>query len=208
MSLFHKISLRSTLVAVAVIGVNAWGVAAVLRHYPRSPFMVFSTTSRGRTAFVSKSDGSTIRYKIHYSSNGRRNPYDLCMTRPARPTSLRIWIPIALSLTASLIVVGVGFAFRRLSRWAFYVRLPIWAILCVLVWLSLPLFQIAAHPLDDYHAHPSRSGNDLCYYATPFRTRYLSLLLHDGRPCGCMDNNDGSRPTIKNKIHSYYDVFP
>jgi len=125
------------------------------------------------------------------------------MTRPPRPTSLRIWAPIALSLVASLIVVGVWFVVRHLARCSIYAKLPIGAFLCALTWLSLPLFQIAAHPLDDYHAHLRRRRP--CYYATPLWTRYLSLLLRDDRPCGCADN-DGSMSTIKNKVHSYDDL--
>jgi hypothetical protein len=190
------------LAAVTVIGLNIWGGAAVLRHYPRAPFMAITETIYLRDAYVSESDGSTTVYKVAHSRNRPQSLYDPCMTRPPRPTSLRIWAPVGLSLVASVFVVGGYAVSRRLSRLPAYTKLLIWASLSPLIWLSSPLFQIAAQPLDDYHAHLRRKR--LCYYTTPFRTRYLSLLLHDDRSCGCADN-DGSMPTIKNKEHSYYD---
>jgi len=190
------------LVAVVVIGVNLWGIAAVLRHYPRAPFLVFPGGEYTRSATITDRDGSIIFYKVAHSRNGIRL-YDPCMTRPPRPTSLRIWAPVALSFAASVAVVGVRVVASRLSWLPVYAKLLAWALLGTLVWLLLPFFQIAAQPLDDYHAHLRRKN--LCYSTTPFRTRYLSLLLHEDRPCGCADN-DGSMPTIKNKEHSYYDL--
>jgi hypothetical protein len=145
-----RFTIRSLIIAVAVVGTNLAGVIATSRYYPRQPN-------------VARSKGYLKRYTSQYADGtieiGRGQAgepgriIERVMLRPYTPTTQQVWSPVIASVCATILVLVVPRWGRRthsignvqLARFRLAAR---WLLIVVaLVGLNLSATNVFRPPL-------------------------------------------------------------